>query len=136
METLEEVEICFPHINTSCRSTRRPHMETTFIYCVLSCIIVLTVILNLLVIISISHFRQLHTTTNLLLLSLAVADFLVGLLEMPGHLHNQGCWLLGDPMCVVYCFLSFLVISISVGSMVLISVDRYMLGPCALTLQS
>nr|XP_043875596.1 trace amine-associated receptor 13c-like [Solea senegalensis] len=125
METLEEVELCFPHINTSCRITSRPHMETTLIYCVLYCIIVLTVILNLLVIISISHFRQLHTTTNLLLLSLSVADFLVGLLQMPCHLQNQGCWLLGDPMCAVYCFLSFLVISVSVGSMVLISIDRY-----------
>ncbi|KAG7504041.1 trace amine-associated receptor 13c-like [Solea senegalensis] len=125
METLEEVELCFPHINTSCRSTSRPDMETTLIYCVLSCIIVLTVILNLLVIISISHFRQLHTTTNLLLLSLSVADFLVGLLEMPCHLHNQGCWLLGDPMCAVYVFLGYLIVSVSVGSMVLISIDRY-----------
>nr|XP_043904529.1 trace amine-associated receptor 13c-like isoform X2 [Solea senegalensis] len=125
MEAPEEAELCFPHINTSCRKTTGPYVETMLTYTVLSCIIVLTVILNLLVIISISHFRQLHTTTNLLLLSLAVADFLVGLLEMPGHLHNQGCWLLGDPMCAVYCFLSFLVISVSVGSMVLISIDRY-----------
>nr|XP_043907276.1 trace amine-associated receptor 13c-like isoform X1 [Solea senegalensis] len=125
MEALEEPELCFPHINTSCRRTRRPYMETTLMYSVLSCIIVLTVILNLLVIISISHFRQLHTTTNLLLLSLAVADFLVGLLEMPLHLHNQGCWLIGDRMCALHIFLSFLVVSVSVGSMVLIAIDRY-----------
>nr|XP_043908812.1 trace amine-associated receptor 13c-like [Solea senegalensis] len=126
MGTLEEVELCFPHINTSCRRTRRPYMETSLINSVLSCIIVLTVILNLLVIISISHFRQLHTTTNLLLLSLAAADFLVGFVEMPCILHhNQGCWLLGDAMCGLYYFLGFLVVSVSVGSMVLISVDRY-----------
>nr|XP_043875562.1 trace amine-associated receptor 7b-like isoform X2 [Solea senegalensis] len=71
-------------------------------------------------------FRQLHTTTNLLLLSLAVADFLVGLLQMPlVLLQNQGCWFLGDIMCVVHYFFAALLVNISVGSMVLISVDRY-----------
>nr|XP_043875301.1 trace amine-associated receptor 7d-like isoform X2 [Solea senegalensis] len=71
-------------------------------------------------------FRQLHTTTNLLLLSLAVADFLVGFLQMPLLLlHNQGCWFLGDIMCGMHYFLGFLVVSVSVGCMVLISVDRY-----------
>ncbi|KAG7502497.1 trace amine-associated receptor 13c-like, partial [Solea senegalensis] len=69
---------------------------------------------------------QLHTTTNLLLLSLAVADFLVGLLQMPlVLLQNQGCWFLGDIMCVVHYFFAALLVNVSVGSMVLISVDRY-----------
>ncbi|XP_040913469.1 trace amine-associated receptor 13c-like [Toxotes jaculatrix] len=126
MEALEEAELCFPQLNTSCRKTTHPHSESTIIYTVLSSTTLLTVVLNLLVIISISHFRQLHTTTNLLLLSLAVADFLVGLLQMPVlFLHYQGCWTLGDIICVVNYFVSFLVISVSVGSMVLISVDRY-----------
>nr|XP_043905289.1 trace amine-associated receptor 13c-like [Solea senegalensis] len=126
METPEEAALCFPHINTSCRRRTGPYVETMLTYTVLSCITILTVILNLLVIISISHFKQLHTTTNLLLLSLAVADFLVGLLQMPLLLlQNQGCWFLGDVMCVVHYFLAALVFSVSVGSMVLISVDRY-----------
>ncbi|KAG7502752.1 trace amine-associated receptor 13c-like, partial [Solea senegalensis] len=122
----EEAELCFPHINTSCRKTTGPYVETMLTYTVLSCITILTVILNLLVIISISHFKQLHTTTNLLLLSLAVADFLVGLLQMPLLLlQNQGCWFLGDIMCVVHYFFIALLVNVSVGSMVLISVDRY-----------
>nr|XP_043875601.1 trace amine-associated receptor 13c-like isoform X1 [Solea senegalensis]XP_043875653.1 trace amine-associated receptor 13c-like isoform X1 [Solea senegalensis] len=126
METPEEVELCFPHINTSCRRMTGPYVETMLTYTVLSCITILTVILNLLVIISISHFKQLHTTTNLLLLSLAVADFLVGLLQMPLLLlNNEGCWLLGDILCVVHYFFAGLVVSVSVGCMVLISVDRY-----------
>ncbi|XP_018527007.1 trace amine-associated receptor 13c-like [Lates calcarifer] len=127
MEALEEAELCFPQVNTSCKKTIRPHLEAVLIFSVLWCITLLTVVLNLLVIISISHFRQLHTTTNLLLLSLAVADFLVGFMQMPAEIPLfGGCWMMGDSMCVMNYFLSFVTVSVSVGSMVLISVDRYM----------
>ncbi|XP_067372104.1 trace amine-associated receptor 13c-like [Channa argus] len=70
--------------------------------------------------------RQLHTTTNLLVFSLAVTDFLVGLLLMPTEIIlYQGCWILGDFLCVVNFFLAGFLTSVSVGNMVLISVDRY-----------
>ncbi|XP_050925305.1 trace amine-associated receptor 13c-like [Lates calcarifer] len=127
MEALEEIELCFPQVNTSCKKLTRPHSKTILIFSVLWCITLLTVVLNLLVIISISHFRQLHTTTNLLLLSLAVADFLVGFMQMPAEIPLfGGCWMLGDLICALNYFLGFLTVSVSVGSMVLISVDRYM----------
>uniref|UniRef100_A0A667X227 G-protein coupled receptors family 1 profile domain-containing protein n=1 Tax=Myripristis murdjan TaxID=586833 RepID=A0A667X227_9TELE len=75
---------------------------------------------------TLSHSRQLHTTTNLLLLSLAVSDLLVGLLMMPVELlHTESCWFLGDFMCGLFTCASFIVTSASVGNMVLISVDRY-----------
>ncbi|XP_049905506.1 trace amine-associated receptor 9-like [Epinephelus moara] len=123
---MEEAELCFPQVNTSCRKTNRPHWEATLSYSVLSFITLLTVVLNLLVIISISHFRKLHTATNLLLLSLAVADFIVGFLQMPGEiLLYRGCWDLGDSLCAVNYFLGFLSVSASVGNMVLLSIDRY-----------
>ncbi|XP_022596925.1 trace amine-associated receptor 1-like [Seriola dumerili] len=127
MEALEEAELCFSQLNTSCRKMILSHLETTLIYSLMSCITVLTVVLNLLVIISISHFRQLHTTTNLLLLSLAVTDFLVGFLQMPAAiLVFRGCWFLGDIMCAAIYFVGYLIVSVSVGNMVLISIDRYM----------
>ncbi|KAF3696458.1 Trace amine-associated receptor 8c [Channa argus] len=127
METLDEAELCFPQLlNTSCKKHTRPHSESMLIYILLSFISLLTVVLNLLVIISISQFRQLHTPTNLLLLSLAVSDFLVGLFVMPFQiLLAEPCWFLGDLVCVLYYLLTFIIVYASVVNMMLISVDRY-----------
>uniref|UniRef100_UPI003AAE8AAD trace amine-associated receptor 13c-like n=1 Tax=Centroberyx gerrardi TaxID=166262 RepID=UPI003AAE8AAD len=126
METLEGGELCFPQLlNTSCRKQMRPHSEAMLLYILLSSISLLTVALNLLVIISISHYRQLHTPTNLLLLSLAVSDFLAGLLMPNEMFYTEACWFLGDFMCALSFFVVFTIISVSVGNMVLISVDRY-----------
>uniref|UniRef100_A0A8C9XCX4 Trace amine-associated receptor 13c-like n=1 Tax=Sander lucioperca TaxID=283035 RepID=A0A8C9XCX4_SANLU len=118
-------ELCFPQLNSSCRKPMRSHSDTVLIYIGLSFIALLTVTLNLLVIISISHFRQLQTPTNLLLLSLAVSDFFVGLLVFFQIILINGCWFLSDFMCVVYLDLSYIITSASVGNMMLISVDRY-----------
>ncbi|XP_071393463.1 trace amine-associated receptor 13c-like [Centroberyx affinis] len=126
METLEGGELCFPQLlNTSCRKPMRPRSKAMLLYILLSSISLFTVALNLLVIISISHFRQLHTPTNLLLLSLAVSDFLAGFLMPVEILLVGSCWLLGDLMCALSFFVVFTIISVSVGNMVLISVDRY-----------
>ncbi|XP_036065654.1 trace amine-associated receptor 13c-like [Oryzias melastigma] len=87
---------------------------------------VITVVLNLLVIISVSHFRQLHSPTNTILLSLAVSDFLVGLLLLPLEIYrNTSCWFLGEIVCAVYYFLGCYIPYTSIGNIVLISVDRY-----------
>ncbi|XP_029936073.1 trace amine-associated receptor 13c-like [Myripristis murdjan] len=127
METLEGAELCFPQLlNTSCRKKIRPRSEVVLLYILISSISLLTVALNLLVIISISHYRQLRTPTNLFLLSLAVSDFLVGLLMMPVQtVFIDDCWILGDLVCAMYCLLAYIVTTASVGNMVLISVDRY-----------
>uniref|UniRef100_A0A3Q3JTP2 G-protein coupled receptors family 1 profile domain-containing protein n=1 Tax=Monopterus albus TaxID=43700 RepID=A0A3Q3JTP2_MONAL len=126
MEALEEVELCFPQLlNTSCMRPKRPYSEVILTYVILSSISLLTAALNLLVIVSISHFKQLHTPTNFFVLSLAVSDFFVGLLMFFQIMLIDGCWLLGNLMCVVYQYLSYIITSASVGTMVLICVDRY-----------
>ncbi|XP_055361279.1 trace amine-associated receptor 13c-like [Betta splendens] len=71
-----------------------------------------------------SH-RQLRTSTNFLILSLAVSDFFVGL-----NMSNQirlvnGCWLFNDHMCTLYFVLDYIGTCTSIGIMVLISIDRY-----------
>ena len=66
--------------------------------------------------------------TNSLLLSLAVSDLVVGLLAMPieGLRHMETCWLLGRLMCALTPYLSYCLLSASLGNMVLISIDRYL----------
>ncbi|XP_072252959.1 trace amine-associated receptor 13c-like [Leuresthes tenuis] len=121
---MEETELCFPQLNASRRRIQLPHFETMLIYVLLSCISVPTVILNTLVIISISHFRKLHTPTNLLLLSLAVSDFFVGILLFFLIVLIDG-WFLGDLMCTLYQYSTYVITSASTGNMVIISIDRY-----------
>ncbi|XP_034417882.1 trace amine-associated receptor 13c-like [Cyclopterus lumpus] len=126
METLGEAHLCFPQLNSSCEKPTHPHTETMLIYVLLSSISLITVALNLLVIISISHFRQLHSPTNLLILSLAVSDLLVGLLLMPVEIiYIEDCWFLGDVLCTLYYLVDYIITTASVANMVLISVDRY-----------
>ncbi|XP_055360857.1 trace amine-associated receptor 13c-like isoform X1 [Betta splendens] len=73
-----------------------------------------------------SRVRQLHTPTNVLLLSLAVSDFLVGLVLLPGEIFRKtSCWFLGDLMCSLYKFVASLTISASIGDLILISAERY-----------
>lgn len=150
---MEKAELCFPQlVNSSCSRLKLPHIELLLYYTVLSLMSVLTTVLNLLVIISVSHFRsphnmltyftlfwriyfikstflffhrQLHTPTNILLLSLAVSDFFVGLLQLFQMALIDGCWFLGDIVCTLYQYLAYFITSASVGTMVLISIDRY-----------
>lgn len=70
--------------------------------------------------------RNLHTPTNLILLSLAVSDLLVGLAGMPvAILVLRSCWHLDQILCVASYLMTFILTSASIGNMVLISVDRY-----------
>ncbi|XP_023284643.1 trace amine-associated receptor 13c-like [Seriola lalandi dorsalis] len=124
VQTLED-NLCTPALNSSCR-LMPVTPEVVLIKTLLYCIAVLTVMLNLLVIISISHFRQLQTPTNLLLLSLAVSDLLLGLVVMPtAVVLVQSCWFMDRITCALSYLLGLILTSTSVSTMVLISVDRY-----------
>uniref|UniRef100_A0A8C1IEM5 G-protein coupled receptors family 1 profile domain-containing protein n=1 Tax=Cyprinus carpio TaxID=7962 RepID=A0A8C1IEM5_CYPCA len=101
--------------------------ESNIMYVFFSLLSAWTVFLNLLVIISISHFKKLHTPTNLIILSLAVADMLVGLIVMPVDAIKliETCWYFGDTFCDVFMIIMGLLLSTSICNLVLIAVDRY-----------
>ncbi|XP_030614870.1 trace amine-associated receptor 13c-like [Archocentrus centrarchus] len=127
MEIQKRAELCFPQLlNSSCRKPTLQWSKAVLLNIVLFFISLITAALNLLVIISVSHFRQLHTPSNILLLSLAVSDFLVGLLVMPLEIiRNTACWFLGNLMCSVYVYLTGNITCALIGNIVLISADRY-----------
>ncbi|XP_070979360.1 trace amine-associated receptor 13c-like [Oncorhynchus clarkii lewisi] len=127
MEKYEDVQYCFQDRNSSCRKALLSTSTYITLYIFFSLISAVTVFLNLLVIISISHFKQLHTPTNLLILSLAVSDLLVGLIVIPVMTVAimEPCWGFGKYFCVFPIYIACLCTSLSLGNLVLISIDRY-----------
>ncbi|KAM9709320.1 trace amine-associated receptor 13c-like [Menidia menidia] len=127
MEMRDGAELCFPLLrNSSCKRPTLRWSEAVLLNILLFLLSLATAALNLLVIIAISHYRQLHTPTNIILLSLAVSDFLVGFLLMPLEItKTTSCWSLGDFMCALYILLASSIVSSSSGNIILISVDRY-----------
>ncbi|XP_073770672.1 trace amine-associated receptor 13c-like [Danio rerio] len=122
----QETQYCFPDINSSCIKERRSSHGYIIIYVFVSLLSAWTVFLNLLVIISISHFKKLHTPTNMIILSLAVTDLLIGLV-MPVEAIRliDKCWYFGNTFCGLYMLFVSLLVTVSLGNLVLIAVDRY-----------
>ncbi|XP_036406318.1 trace amine-associated receptor 13c-like [Megalops cyprinoides] len=124
-----EEEFCTQSSNFSCFERRLASLTAVdvLMYSAAAAVVLLTVCGNLLVIISICHFKQLHTPTNLLLLSLAVADLLVGALVMPFHFIQliESHWCFGAVNCIIDIVLTFFLTCVSIYNVACIAVDRY-----------
>ncbi|XP_026779530.2 trace amine-associated receptor 13c-like [Pangasianodon hypophthalmus] len=97
------------------------------LYVCSAAVVLLTLCGNMLVIISVFHFKQLHTPTNMLLLSLAVSDFFVGAFLLPPMLiwTIESCWIFGRSFCTSFWLICGFTIS-SIYNIALIAVDRYL----------
>ncbi|XP_076874322.1 trace amine-associated receptor 13c-like [Brachyhypopomus gauderio] len=114
-------------VQFSCPERTISTAEYVILYLCVAAVVLLTVCGNLLVIISVCHFKKLHTPTNMLILSLAVSDFFVGLFVMPLHLSRltESCWIFGTTVCLFFALVTFSITGISIYNVALIAIDRY-----------
>nr|XP_055042936.1 trace amine-associated receptor 3-like [Misgurnus anguillicaudatus] len=123
----ENILLCYPLHSDSCPRAHRLTGVKVAMYAIMLLIILMTVFGNLLIIISISHFKQLQSPTHLIVQSLAVCDCLLGSLVMPYSMVRsvEGCWFLGDVVCKVHSSLDLTFCMSSLIHLSLISIDRY-----------
>ncbi|XP_028252533.1 trace amine-associated receptor 1-like [Parambassis ranga] len=104
-----------------------PSLICVLLYIFLALLSVITTCGNLLVIISIIYFKQLHTPTNYLILSLGVADLLVGVLVFPFNMAFTvtSCWFYENLFCKVRGSFDVTLSTASILNLCCISIDRY-----------
>uniref|UniRef100_A0A914CCL1 G-protein coupled receptors family 1 profile domain-containing protein n=1 Tax=Acrobeloides nanus TaxID=290746 RepID=A0A914CCL1_9BILA len=83
---------------------------------------------NLFVLYVLVSQKSLHTSTNFIVLSLTVADFLLGIVVVPFAILQEfsHTWLFGDVWCKSWLALDVLLSTASIYNLLAISFDRYM----------
>ncbi|XP_053456672.1 histamine H1 receptor isoform X2 [Nycticebus coucang] len=94
---------------------------------VLSTISLVTVGLNLLVLYAVRSERKLHTVGNLYIVSLSVADLIVGAVVMPMNILYllMSRWSLGRPLCLFWLSMDYVASTASIFSVFILCIDRY-----------
>ncbi|XP_074535600.1 trace amine-associated receptor 1-like [Halichoeres trimaculatus] len=125
-QTMEPV-LCYESSNTSCLRTIYPIHLRVALYILFVLIIILTLCGNLLVTVSVAYFKQLHTPTNYLIVSLAVSDLLLAILVMfPAMVRTiETCWYFGDFFCQIHLSSDITLCTASILNLLCISIDRY-----------
>ncbi|XP_015682686.1 trace amine-associated receptor 1 isoform X1 [Protobothrops mucrosquamatus] len=126
-EPSERVQLCCESINGSCIKNSWSMSIQMSMYVFMLCVILATVAGNLAVIISVSHFKQLHTPTNFLILSMATVDFLLGFCVMPYSMVRsvENCWYFGEFFCKIHTSVDIMLSTASIFHLSFISIDRY-----------
>ncbi|KAM6932122.1 trace amine-associated receptor 1-like [Lycodopsis pacificus] len=122
-----EPVLCYESRNRSCLRIIYPLPIRITVYMILGLTVILTVFGNLFVTVAIVYFKQLHTSTNYLIASLAVSDLLLGLLVMFPSMFQcvDSCWYFGDVFCKVYMSSDVMLCTTSILNLSFISLDRH-----------
>ncbi|XP_015994104.2 trace amine-associated receptor 6 [Rousettus aegyptiacus] len=120
-------ELCYENVTGSCVKTPYSPGPRLVLYALFGFGAALAVFGNLLVMISVLHFKQLHSPTNFLIASLACADFLVGITVMPFSMVRsvESCWYFGDRFCTLHSCCDAAFCYSSLFHLCFISIDRY-----------
>ncbi|XP_057366643.1 cholecystokinin receptor type A-like isoform X2 [Daphnia carinata] len=92
-----------------------------------SVIFILSVLGNILVIVTLTQNRRMRTVTNVFLLNLAIADLLLGVFCMPFTLIGQLLrdFIFGSFMCKIIPYFQAVSVAVGVWTLVAISLERY-----------
>ncbi|XP_024272717.2 histamine H1 receptor [Oncorhynchus tshawytscha] len=87
----------------------------------------LTVVMNILVLYAVKKERTLHTVGNLYIVSLSVADLIVGATVMPLNLVYllEDEWRLGRVVCQFWLIMDYVASTASIFSLFILCLDRY-----------
>uniref|UniRef100_A0A4W5NKK1 D(3) dopamine receptor n=1 Tax=Hucho hucho TaxID=62062 RepID=A0A4W5NKK1_9TELE len=115
--------IRFTSMTLSCKTYGRNY------YAMLYSLLILAIVFgNVLVCLAVVRERSLQTTTNYLVVSLAVADLLVASLVMPWAVYLEvvgGAWLFSRMYCNIFVTLDVMMCTASILNLCAISIDRY-----------
>ncbi|XP_029699057.1 D(3) dopamine receptor isoform X2 [Takifugu rubripes] len=110
-------------------SAEAPVQEERNYYAMLYSLLILAIVFgNVLVCLAVLRERSLQTTTNYLVVSLAVADLLVASLVMPWAVYLEvvgGAWLFSRLYCNIFVTLDVMMCTASILNLCAISIDRY-----------
>ncbi|KAJ6662257.1 hypothetical protein lerEdw1_012420 [Lerista edwardsae] len=111
--------------NSTGPASPQPHAYYALCYCILILAIVFG---NVLVCLAVLRERSLQTTTNYLVVSLAVADLLVATLVMPWVVYLEvtgGVWHFSRVCCDIFVTMDVMMCTASILNLCAISIDRY-----------
>ncbi|NXA47208.1 DRD3 protein, partial [Nothocercus julius] len=104
-----------------------PHSHAYYALCY--CILILAIVFgNVLVCLAVLRERALQTTTNYLVVSLAVADLLLATLVMPWVVYLEvtgGVWTFSRICCDIFVTMDVMMCTASILNLCAISIDRY-----------
>jgi hypothetical protein len=120
-----------PFIINSFDETRRIEWRHPLLAVLFTCICLLTIFGNVLVVVAVCTKKYLRNPTGYLIVSLACADLIVGLVVMPLNSlfeMTRHTWLLGLTVCDIFHAMDILASTSSIWNLCVISLDRYMAG--------